>query len=37
MIHITIQSNLLEKLLYEKKGNKSYLEDKFKVFIKEEK
>ena len=28
MIHITIKSKLLEKLLYEKKENKSYLEDK---------
>ena len=37
MIHITIYSKLLERLLNEKKGNKTYLEDKFKVFIKEEK
>ena len=37
MIHITIQEKLLEKLLYEKKGNKSDLENKYIVFIKEEK
>ncbi len=36
MIHITIKSKLLKKLLNENKGNKTYLEDKYKVFIKEE-
>ena len=37
MITITIASPMLEKMLNKKKENKKYFEDKYKVFIKEEK
>ena len=38
MICITLQSKMLEKILLKnKEGNKIYLEEKFKVLIKEEK
>ena len=37
MIKITIPSPMLEKLLNKKKENKAFLEDKYKVFIKEDK
>ena len=37
MITITIPSPILEKFLNKSKENKAFLEDKYKVFIKEEK
>ena len=37
MITITIPSKILENFLNDDERNKNYLEEKFKVFIKQEK
>ena len=36
MINITIKTSILENFIKKEKDNKNFVEDKFKVFIKEE-